>query len=331
MQLAQNGESFVRPNPLVGCVIVFEDKIIGEGWHEKYGSHHAEVNAIKHVKDKNILPKSTLYVNLEPCAHFGKTPPCADLIIAHKIPNVVIGCVDSFSEVSGNGIEKMREAGINVTVGVLEKECRELNIRFFTFHEKKRPYIILKWAKSTDGFIAPLHQKEPFWMTSNQSKKLVHQWRSKEDSILVGRITAEKDNPSLTVREVDGKNPIRIVLDKKLQLDKQLHLFNEEAETIVFNEIKTEHIHTNRFVKIDFKYMINNLLHELYKLNIQSVLVEGGTKTIQSFIDENIWDEARIFTSEAILVNGLYAPKIKGKNIAEEKIGTDLLQIIKNI
>ena len=240
IEIARLGIGNVSPNPMVGSVIVYKGEVIGEGYHEKYGSDHAEVNAINSVKDKSLLSKSTLYVNLEPCSHFGKTPPCSDLIIKHRIPKVVIGCIDTYSKVAGTGIGYMRNAGIDVKVGIMEKESRELNKRFFTFHEKKRPYIILKWAESKDGFIAPKHQTEPFWMTSSKSKILVHKWRSEEDAILVGRITAEKDNPSLTVREVKGKNPIRIVIDKDLKLSSDLNLFDSNTKTLIFNGIKNK-------------------------------------------------------------------------------------------
>ena len=328
IELASKAMGSVSPNPMVGCVIVYEGNIIGEGYHEKYGKAHAEVNAIASVKDKSLLAKSTLYVNLEPCAHFGKTPPCSNLIVEHKIPKVVIGCVDTFSEVSGKGIEKMQKAGIEVVVGVLEKESRELNKKFFTFHEKKRPYIVLKWAESQDGFIAPKNQIAPFWMTSSESKKLVHQWRSEEDAILVGRITAEKDNPSLTTREVVGKNPIRIVTDKELKLSKELNLYNNEAQTLIFNNIKSEKIDSNNFIKINFNNLIESILQELYKLNIQSVIIEGGSKTLQSFIIANMWDEARIFTANKTLVDGVKAPTIAGEIISVKEIGGDDLEII---
>ena len=330
IELASKAMGCVSPNPMVGSVIVYEGKIIGEGYHKNYGNAHAEVNAITSVKDKSLLQKSTLYVNLEPCAHFGKTPPCSNLIIEHKIPKVVIGCVDTFSEVSGKGIAKMEKAGIEVIVGVLEKESRDLNKRFFTFHEQKRPYIILKWAKSKDGYIAPQNQTESFWMTSSESKKLVHKWREEEDAILVGRITAEKDNPSLTVREVEGNNPIRIVIDKDLKLSTDLNLFNSEAETLIFNSVKTEKIYTNNFIKIDFNNLIKNILKELYKQNIQSVIIEGGNKTLQSFIDTNMWDEARIFTTNKELTDGVKDPNIKGEIITETEIGGDKLKIIRN-
>ena len=330
LELAKKGMGYVSPNPMVGCVVVFNDQIIGEGYHQEYGIDHAEVNAIENVKDKSLLKKSTLYVNLEPCAHFGKTPPCTNLIIESEIPKVVIGCIDSYSEVSGKGIEKMQNTGIEVIVGVLEKESRELNKRFFTFHEKTRPYIILKWAESKDGFMAPLNQNKPFWMTSSESKKLVHKWRAEEEAILVGRITAKKDNPSLTVREVAGSNPVRIIIDTNLKLSSDLNLFNSEAKTIIFNTIESEETGTNQFVKIDFNYLIENILEELHKQNIQSVIIEGGSTTLQSFVDANIWDEARIFTANKLFSQGLKTPIIEGEIILEEEIGTDTLEIIIN-
>ena len=330
LKLAQKGIGLVFPNPMVGCVIVYEGEIIGEGFHQKYGEAHAEVNAINSVTDKSLLNKSTLYVNLEPCAHFGKTPPCANLIIENKIPKVVICCVDSFFEVFGKGIEKMTNEGIEVIVGVLEKESRELNKRFFTFYEKNRPYVVLKWAESKDGFIAPNNQNEPFWMTSSKSKKLAHKWRAEETAILVGRITAEKDNPSLTVREVKGKNPIRIVIDKELKLSTDLNLFDSDAKTLIFNAIKSEEINSNVFIKTDFNNLVLNILEYLYKQNIQSVIIEGGSKTLQSFINENTWDEARIFTTNIKLENGVKSPIIKGKNSSKIQIDTDCLKIIIN-
>jgi diaminohydroxyphosphoribosylaminopyrimidine deaminase/5-amino-6-(5-phosphoribosylamino)uracil reductase len=316
------------PNPMVGSVIVSDNKIIGEGFHEKYGSHHAEVNAINSVKDKSLLSQSTLYVNLEPCAHFGKTPPCSHLIIQNKIPEVVIGCVDTFSEVSGKGIERMRSVGIDVKVGILENESRELNKRFFTFHEKNRPYIILKWAESKDGFIAPKNQTKPFWMTSSESKKLVHEWRAEEDAILVGRTTAERDNPSLTVREVVGSNPIRIVIDKDLKLSADFNIFNNDSKTIVFNQLKSNENNLNNYIKINFNNLNKNILQELHKQNIQSVIIEGGTKTLQSFIDKNLWDEARIFTTNKTLTEGVKSPYIEGNVISEDETGGDRFKIL---
>ena len=330
LELAKKGMGYVSPNPMVGCVVVFNDEIIGEGYHNLFGNAHAEVNAIENVKDKSLLKNATLYVNLEPCVHFGKTPPCSDLIIKHKIPKVVIGSVDSFSEVAGKGIEEMQNSGIEVIVGVLEKESRELNKRFFTFHEKKRSYVILKWAESKDGYIAPKNHNKPFWMTSSESKKLVHKWRDEEDAILVGRITAEKDNPSLTVRGISGSNPVRIVIDKNLKLSGDLNLFNSEAKTIIFNAIKSEETRTNQFIKINFNNLIKSILEELYQQNIQSVIIEGGSKTLQSFIDTNMWDEARIFTTNKTLAKGVKSPTIEGEIISEDKIGEDELEILCN-
>ena len=330
LTLGQKGIGLVSPNPMVGCVLVYEGEIIGEGFHQKYGESHAEVNAINSVNDKSLLNKSTLYVNLEPCAHFGKTPPCSNLIIEHKIPKVVIGCVDSFSDVAGKGIEKMKNKGIEVKVGILEKESRELNKRFFTFHEKNRSYVILKWAESKDGFIAPKHQTEPFWMTSSKSKILVHKWRSEEDAILIGRITAEKDNPSLTVREVSGVNPIRIVIDKDLKLSSDLNLFDSNAKTIIFNTIKNNKTNSNIFIKTSFTNLVLNILEELHKQNIQSVIIEGGATTLQSFIEAKLWDEARIFTTNKELNDGVKSPNIEGEILFETVLKGDKLEIIKN-
>ena len=222
ISLARKGILNVSPNPMVGCVIVYDGEIIGEGYHKEYGKNHAEVNAINSVKDKSVLKNSILYVNLEPCCHHGKTPPCTDIIIKYNIPKVVIGCIDTFSKVSGQGIKKLKNNSVEVIYGVLEKDCIELNKRFFCYHIKKRPYIILKWAKSKDNFIAPINQEKSFWMTSDESKKLVHSWRAEEDAILVGRKTVVADNPSLTVRVCEGKNPIRIVIDKELSLNEKV-------------------------------------------------------------------------------------------------------------
>ena len=330
IQLAKKAYGHVSPNPMVGSVIVYKGRIISEGYHKFYGKEHAEVNAINNVKNKDLLRYSTLYVNLEPCSHFGNTGPCSDFIIQHNINRVVVGCIDTSSKVSGKGIAKMRENGVRVDVGLLDKECQFLNRRFLNFHKNKRPYIILKWAESQDGFIAPINQTKPFWMTSEKSKKLVHKWRSEEDAILVGRITAEKDNPSLTVREVSGRNPIRLVIDKDLKLSKHLNLFNSESKTILFNEIKSDNFSKNNYIKINFNNMINNILKELYKQDIQSVIIEGGTTTLQSFIKENIWDEARIFTTDTKLENGVKSPIIKGRKLSETQINTDLLKIILN-
>ena len=307
IDLALKGFPLAMPNPMVGCVIVNKDKIIGQGYHQEYGTHHAEVNAINSVKNPELLKESTLYVSLEPCAHFGKTPPCADLIIQHEIPRVVIGSLDTFSEVNGKGIKRLKEAGIEVVTSVMEKECREINSRFFTFHEKKRPYIILKWAQTSDGFIAPLEQKEPLWISSKESKMLVHQWRSEEQAILVGRKTAELDNPLLTTREVKGENPIRIVLDRKLSLNKELLIFNDDAPTLIVNDKLSSEIH----LKVDFNNLAQSLVNELHKRGIQSIIIEGGAQTLNTFINSNLWDEARVFTSKKTLVKGVQSPVIQ--------------------
>ena len=326
IDLALKGFPLAMPNPLVGCVIVHKHKIIGQGYHKQYGSHHAEVNAIGNVENKDLLKESTLYVSLEPCAHHGKTPPCADLIIKHKIPKVVIGSLDTFSEVNGKGIERLRSTGIEVITSVLEDECREINRRFFTFHEKKRPYIILKWAQTSDGFIAPLDQKEPLWISSSESKTLVHQWRSQEQSVLVGRKTAFLDNPQLTTREFEGKNPIRIVLDKNLNLPKSLAIFNDEAPTLIVNDSLSSECH----IQVDFENLLPSLLDKLYESNIQSVIVEGGSQTLNTFINSNSWDEARIFTSKKTLEEGIQSPVIERVISKSVIIGGDKLNYIFN-
>ena len=301
IELAKNGLGTTYPNPLVGSVIVYNNQIIGEGWHQKAGSPHAEVNAIQSVKDKSLLSKATIYVSLEPCSHFGKTPPCSDLIIANKIPNVVIGTLDPFAKVAGNGIKKLLEAGTNVTVGILEDECYELNKRFFTFHTKKRPYIILKWAESNDGFIAPINRKEqkPVWITSELSRQLVHKWRSEEQAILVGTNTVLEDNPTLTTRNWIGNNPIRIVLDQNNKISKESHIFDNQAKTISIskNEMPFD------------ENLASNIASFLFEQNIQSVLIEGGTKTLQTFIDSNLWDEARVFKGAISFNKGIKAPE----------------------
>ena len=331
LKLAKKGRGKTSPNPMVGCVIVHNNKVIGEGYHEKYGHQHAEVNAINSVKNKNLLKESVLYVNLEPCAHHGKTPPCSDLIINNNIPKVIIGCKDSFIEVSGKGIEKMKRHNIDVKVGVLEKECLDLNKRFFTFHDKRRPYIILKWAKSKDNLIAPINQKEKFWMTSNSSKKLVHKWRSYEDAILIGSRTAKIDNPHLTVREIQGKNPIRIIINQNLNLPLDLNIYNDEAKTIIYNAIRNDQIKLNKFIKIDFNNLIKSVLKSLYKQKIQSLIIEGGAHTINTFIQQGIWDEARVFTANKNLKSGLPTPVIKKKPFSIKKIEQDIIEMYRNV
>ena len=330
IDLAKKGIQDVSPNPMVGSIIVYNDEIIGQGYHEKYGSNHAEVNAINSVQDKSLLEKSTLYVNLEPCCHHGKTPPCTDLIIENKIPKVVIGCKDSYSKVSGNGIKKLRNNLIEVIDCVLDDKCRELNRRFFCYHEKKRPYIILKWAKSKDNFIAPINQEKPFWMTSEKSKKLVHSWRAEEDAILVGRKTVVADNPSLTVRMCEGKNPIRIVIDKELSLNKKSNVFDDQAETIVFNNIKSAIIDKTTYLKADFNNLNEDILNQLYNRDILSLIIEGGTITINSFIEKNLFDEIRIFTTDKFLKKGINSPEFSDINLIKTSIiNNDKLEVYK--
>ena len=332
LELAKNGLPSAMPNPSVGAVIVYQNKIIGEGYTSKYGGNHAEVNAINSVKDKLLLSKSTLYVSLEPCSHFGKTPPCADLIIKNKIENVVIGTLDSNEKVAGEGIKKLVEAGINVTVGVLEKECKDINKRFFTFHEKKRPYIILKWAESLDGFIAPISREnqEPIWITNFISRQLVHKWRSEEQAILVGTKTVLDDNPKLDVRDWNGKNPTRIILDKIGKISSDYNVKDKKVNTIIITEQEnfqsSDYLHYEKCIFDN--QLVTRICEILYKNNIQSVLIEGGTKTIQSFIDATIWDEARIFKGTIIFENGIKAPILNYKNATNQTIINDELLTI---
>ena len=319
LEIAKNGLGITRPNPMVGSVVVFNNQIIGEGFTSAYGGAHAEVNAIHAVKDKGLLKQATLYVTLEPCSHFGKTPPCSDLIIKHQIPNVVIGCIDDNPEVAGKGIEKLKQSGCNVIVGVLENACKEHHKRFFTFHNKKRPYIILKWAESADGFIAPefKNEQKPVWITNEYSRQLVHKWRSEEQAILVGTNTVLQDNPALTVRDWTGENPVRIVLDKDSTLSKDLAVFNTEAKTIIISK-----------KEIDFsKNHSLQICELLYRNNINSVIIEGGSKTLQTFIDDNFWDEARVFTGTIQFNKGVKAPRFSGTLISETTILNDILNV----
>ena len=330
IRLARKGALDVSPNPMVGCVIVNDGEIIGEGYHKEYGKNHAEVNAINSVKDKSVLKNSILYVNLEPCCHHGKTPPCTDLIIKYNIPKVVIGCIDTFSKVSGQGIKKLKDNSVEVIYGVLEKDCIELNKRFFCYHIKKRPYIILKWAKSKDNFIAPINQEKPFWMTCEKSKKLVHSWRAEEDAILVGRKTVVVDNPSLTVRMCEGKNPIRIVIDKELSLNEKSNVFDDQAETIVFNNIKSAIVDKTTYLIADFNNLNQDILNQLYNRDILSLIIEGGAITINSFIEKNLYDEIRVFTTDKILKKGINSPELPDINSIETSIiNNDKLEVYK--
>ena len=334
IELAKNGFGTTYPNPMVGSVIVYNGQIIGEGWHQKAGEPHAEVNAIRSVKDPSLLDKATIYVSLEPCSHFGKTPPCCDLIIKNKIPNVVIGTVDSNIKVAGNGIKRLKEAGANVIVGVLEKECYELNQRFFTFHEKKRPYIIVKWAETQDGFIAPLtkNEQKPVWITNPYSRQLVHKWRTEEQAILVGTQTVIDDNPKLNARDWEGNNPIRVVIDQNNRIPETAHVLDNQVKTILFSKNKNTVSSENTiFEVIDFQENIaQQIVERLYQHQIQSVIIEGGAQIIQTFIDANLWDEARVFIGNNKFGNGIKAPVLNNTPSKKEKIGTDELLIIRN-
>jgi len=324
LDLAQLSRGSVSPNPLVGCVIVHNNVIIGEGRHEKYGEAHAEVNAIASVKDQSLLKGSTVYVNLEPCSHFGKTPPCADLLVKHQVKKVVIANIDPNPLVSGKGIQKLKDAGIEVTTGVLESKGLELNKRFFSFLSKKRPYIILKWAETADGFIA----RENFdskWISNEHSRQLVHKWRSEEDAVMVGTATALHDNPALTVRDWSGRNPTRIVLDRYNRLPKTLTLFDGQQQTICYTVSKSEAQKNFEFVKLNESSFQQSLLDDLAKRNIQSVIIEGGTTTLQQFINHDLWDEARIFTSDKEFVSGIPAPQFNGNLTATESVFNDTL------
>lgn len=333
LQIAAKGLGNVAPNPMVGCVIVCNNQIIAEGYHEQYGCAHAEPNAIKQVSDE-LLSESTLYVTLEPCSHYGKTPPCADLIISKGIKKVVVGNLDTNPLVSGKGIQKLKDAGIEVEYGVLDKECRALNKRFFTFHEKKRPYVILKWAQTQDGFISrwPLPEiKEDNWITGKESKELVHQWRSQEQAILIGYNTLINDNPLLTTRLADGKNPIRLVLSRTIDLSDDLNIFNTDAKTIVFNPLKDGAKNTIEFVKIDWNNKAQEVLDYCFKNNISSVIIEGGTNTIYNFMNINAWDEAQVFVNPTKkFTQGISAPDINFNNTLPVNIGNDLLYTILN-
>jgi len=329
LDLAQLSIGTVSPNPMVGCVIVHNNKIIGEGRHERYGAAHAEVNAVASVVDPLLLSESTVYVNLEPCSHFGKTPPCADMLVKHRVKKVLITNTDPNPLVSGKGIEKLKAAGIEVVTGILETQGRELNRRFFTFMEKKRPYLILKWAETSDGFIA----RENFdskWISNEHSRKLVHKWRSEEDAVLVGTGTALHDNPALTVRDWAGRNPVRIVIDRFGKLPQTLALFDGSQQTICYTTHRDESEKDLAYVKLPETDFITAMLNDLFKRNIQSIIIEGGATTLSQFLKERLWDEARIFTSPEQFGSGIAAPKITGNLISRESVFTDTLAIYRN-
>ena len=333
IQLAKNGLGTTYPNPLVGSVIVYENKIIGEGWHRQSGMPHAEVNAIDSVKNKQVLRNATIYINLEPCSHTGKTPPCANLIIEKQIKNVVIGCKDPNPKVAGNGIKLLKKSGLKVTCGILENECEHLNKRFFSFFLKKRPYIILKWAETLDGFISPNEKKEkkPVWISNKNSRQLVHKWRAEEQAILVGTQTIVEDNPSLNTRDWYGNSPICILIDKSLRISKDYKIYRNNSKTIVITEKKSKNKKNEFFEFINFDSPIaNQIATILYSHKIQSVIIEGGAQTLQTFIDENLWDEARVFSGPTTFNNGTKAPIISGTTLTTTKIKQDILNLIIN-
>ena len=318
IQLARNGLCQTAPNPMVGAVIVCDGRIIGEGYHVRCGEAHAEVNAIRSVTEPSLLRRSTLYVSLEPCSHYGKTPPCADLIIEKQIPRVVIGCRDPFPKVSGRGIQKLLDAGCEVTVGVLETECRQLLRRFITFHTLHRPYITLKWAQSADGFIDINRTGgTPAQLSDTYTLMLVHKRRAEHSAILVGTRTALLDNPSLTVRHWYGSSPVRITIDRQNTLPSDLHLFDGRARTLVFTETPHTEQPGVEYIQADFNQpLLPQLLESLYQRNLQSLLVEGGATTLQTFIDAGLWDEAFVETAPECLHDGVAAPVLNRKKIA---------------
>lgn len=337
LEMAEMGMGSVSPNPMVGCVIVQDQKIIGEGYHAQFGKAHAEVNAINKVianygaAAEAMLAEATVYVSLEPCAHFGKTPPCADLLVKYRVKKVVIGNRDPFADVNGKGIEKLKAAGIKVITGILEEQCTRLNKRFFTRIVKQRPYIILKWAETANGYFAPKNSVQQ-WISGPLAKKMVHKWRTEEDAILVGKRTAILDNPRLTAREWEGKNPVRILIDQKLHVPASNHLFNSESKTIVFNEVKTtvnDNIHYIQMEDMQY-YLPQKIAFQLYLMDIQSIIIEGGANLLAQFIKSGLWDEARVFTAASSWPEGLAAPVINGMITDELRVGKDTLRVYEN-
>ena len=325
LDLAERGKGAVRPNPLVGCVLVHEGKIIGEGYHEQYGGPHAEVNAIASVTDPKLLAAATAYVSLEPCSHWGKTPPCANLLVEKGIKSVVVATLDPNPLVAGKGVKLLEEAGISVQVGLLEREARWQNRRFFCQQEKHRPYLILKWAQTQDGFIA----RENFdskWISNSQSRQLVHQWRAAEQAILVGKNTALHDNPRLNVRDWTGSDPIRVVLDSKLELPADLHLFDQQIPTLCYNLLKSEKLTNLEWVQLP-QLSLEALMADLHARQIQSVLIEGGSQTIHQFLAAGLWDEARVFTAPIQFERGIAAPQLTQTPAESHAIGEDQLDI----
>lgn len=326
IELASLGIGYASPNPLVGCVVVHDGKIIGEGWHKKFGEAHAEVNAVNAVVNRSLLSESSVYVNLEPCSHFGKTPPCADMLVQLRVKRVIVSNLDPNPLVAGNGIRKIRDAGIEVISGVLQSEGKILNRRFFTFMESDRPFIILKWAETADGFMA--HENyESRWISNDYSRQLVHRWRTEEDAVLVGTRTAQHDNPRLNVRDWTGRNPVRIVFDRFLRLNDKLHLFDHSQPTICYNLLRHQEEENLMLVRIGEENFWEEMLHDLRRRRIQSVMVEGGAQTLQSFIAGGWWDEARIFRSSRVFEKGIAAPNPPGHLDSTEQIMGDQLSV----
>jgi len=329
LDLARLGLGRVSPNPMVGCVLVYNDEIIGEGWHQQYGGPHAEVNAIQDVGRHDLLSDCTLYVNLEPCAHHGKTPPCTGLVVSSGIKKVVLANQDPNPIVAGRGTNQLRESGVEVIEGVMESEGIFLNRRFFCFHRSHRPYIILKWAQTSDGFMARINYDSK-WISNQASRQLVHKYRSQEDAIMVGRNTVQYDDPQLTVRHWKGKNPIRVVLDPKLSLDNSLKVFDGSVSTLCYNYIKDETDSNFQMIKGPENGFLEFIGEDLYQRNILSVLIEGGSKLLTSLIDNNYWDEARIFTSSIEFGEGMKAPDMPGPSEEKTNISGDLLRTYYN-
>lgn len=330
MELATLGRGLVSPNPMVGCVIVKDDRIIGEGWHRKYGEAHAEVNAVNSLRDKDMLEGADVYVTLEPCAHFGKTPPCADLLSSLPIKKVIIAQEDPNPLVAGKGIAKLRSAGIEVITGILEKEASEINKRFLNYIKNNRPYIILKWAQTADGFVARVDGSSK-WISNSLSRVMVHKWRSEEDAILVGRKTAEVDDPELTARNWNGKNPVRVVIDSQCKLSSNLKVFNNAAETLIFNCHKNEEQDKNKFIKLNGSFdFLEEMLANLHSRKVQSLIVEGGSMILNSFINKNLWDEIRLFKSRTRFNNGIQAPALSILPDEVLEVRDDILEIFYN-
>ena len=328
LELAELGRGTVSPNPMVGCVIVHAEKIVGEGYHRMYGEAHAEVNAVRSVHDEQILEDSTVYVTLEPCAHFSKTPPCSDLLISKKVKKVVVACRDPFEEVDGKGIEKLKNAGVEVELGLLGEEAISLNRRFFTYHQSKRPYVILKWAQTSDGFIARTNFDSK-WISGPASRQIVHRWRAEEDAILVGKNTAVHDNPRLNVRDWHGPDPVRILLDTNAEASEKLHLFDGTIKTLIFNQRRSEQRGNTHWIQLE-SLTPQAILVALHQQGIQSLIVEGGSSTLNSFVQDNCWDEARVFESEGSFGQGILAPNLNGEILQEKMIQNDRLTIYQN-